>query len=149
MLAAATNASQRGGQVQIDTSAVFNPNAIDPATGNSDPYNATFGYENFFTSGVIRLGANALINVSGGTAGSDLGGTVNFRAPLLADGATNANGDTINGDVNVFLPTAFNTNRGILGSGLNDARSLCRVEHHRYHHRRATLRRHRRSSRMV
>ncbi len=59
-----------------------------------------------------------MINVSGGTAGSNLGGTVNFRAPLLADGATDADGNLdTQGDVNIFLPTAFNTNRGILGSG--------------------------------
>ena len=93
----------------------IDPNAIDPTTitptspqGTTNPYNATYGYENFYTSGVIRLGANALIDVSGGSAGGLLGGTVNFRAPLLADGATNANGDlNTSGDVNVFLPAAF------------------------------------------
>ncbi|MFM0290104.1 filamentous haemagglutinin family protein [Paraburkholderia megapolitana] len=81
LLAAATNSSQRGGKIDIGTSAVFDP-------GVSSPYNATYGYENIAAgnSGRIVLGPNASINVSGGTPGTPLGGTVNFRAPLLQDG---------------------------------------------------------------
>ncbi|HZV09988.1 MAG TPA: filamentous hemagglutinin family protein, partial [Novosphingobium sp.] len=58
----------------------------------------TYGYELVPAagSGVITLGSHALIDVSGGTAGGLSGGTVNFRAPLLA-----------NGDVNITVsPTA-------------------------------------------
>lgn len=84
LLAKATNASQRGGKVLIGTSATF-----DPAAAN--PYNATYGYENVSAaqSGLIRLGSNASIDVSGGTPGGTLDGTVNFRAPLLRDGTVN------------------------------------------------------------
>ncbi|WP_423382510.1 filamentous haemagglutinin family protein [Burkholderia sp. LMG 32019] len=84
LLAKATNASQRGGKVVIGTSAAF-----DPAAAN--PYNATYGYENVSAaqSGLIRLGSNASIDVSGGTPGGTLDGTVNFRAPLLRDGTVN------------------------------------------------------------
>ncbi len=123
LIAMGLSPTEQGGTVNIGTTAVFNPNAIDPATitstssGTTNPYDATYGYENFYTSGVIRLGANALIDVSGGTAGGLSNGTVNFRAPLLADGATDADGNLdTQGDVNIFLPTAFNANRGILGS---------------------------------
>ncbi|RXV67607.1 filamentous hemagglutinin N-terminal domain-containing protein [Burkholderia stabilis] len=84
LLAKATNASQRGGKVVIGTSATFDPAA-------ADPYNATYGYENVSAaqSGLIRLGSNASIDVSGGTPGGTLDGTVNFRAPLLRDGTVN------------------------------------------------------------
>ena len=84
LLATATNASQRGGKVNIGTSAVFDPS--EPTA-----YNATYGYENIdaANSGKILVGANATIDVSGGTAGAMLGGTVNFRAPLLQDGTVN------------------------------------------------------------
>lgn len=84
LLAKATDASQRGGKVAIGTSATF-----DPAV--ADPYNATYGYENVSAaqSGLIRLGSNASIDVSGGTPGGTLDGTVNFRAPLLRDGTVN------------------------------------------------------------
>ncbi|WP_240922335.1 filamentous hemagglutinin N-terminal domain-containing protein [Burkholderia cepacia] len=84
LLAKATDASQRGGKVAIGTSATF-----DPAV--ADPYNVTYGYENVSAaqSGLIRLGSNASIDVSGGTPGGTLDGTVNFRAPLLRDGTVN------------------------------------------------------------
>jgi filamentous hemagglutinin family protein len=99
------NPSRRGGTVNIGTSAVFDPAAIDPATGLPNPYNAIYGYENVFTSGAITVGANAVIDVRGGTAGGLSGGTINFRAPLLA-----------HGDVNVFVASAFNPGKGIFGS---------------------------------
>jgi hypothetical protein len=84
LLAKATDASQRGGKVAIGTSATF-----DPAV--ADPYNASYGYENVSAaqSGAIRLGSNASIDVSGGTPGGTLDGTVDFRAPLLRDGTVN------------------------------------------------------------
>ncbi len=84
LLAKATDASQRGGKVTVGTSATF-----DPAAAN--PYNATYGYENVSAaqSGLIRLGSNASIDVSGGTPGGTLDGSVSFRAPLLRDGTVN------------------------------------------------------------
>ncbi|WP_446902030.1 filamentous haemagglutinin family protein [Burkholderia sp. YIM B11467] len=100
LLARGSDPTQRGGKVNIGTSAVF-----DPTVAN--PYNATYGYENIdpSRSGLIRVGANALIDVSGGMAGGLSGGTVSFRAPLLADGS-----------VDVQLPNAFNSGKGIVGS---------------------------------
>lgn len=100
LLARGSDPTQRGGNVNIGTSAVF-----DPTIAN--PYNTTYGYENIdpSRSGLIRVGANALIDVSGGTAGGLSGGTVNFRAPLLADGS-----------VDVQLPNTFNSGKGIVGS---------------------------------
>ncbi|WP_442854987.1 filamentous haemagglutinin family protein [Burkholderia sp. MSMB1552] len=100
LLARGSDPTQRGGKVNVGTSAVFDP-------GVANPYNATYGYENIDPShsGAIRVGANALIDVSGGTAGGLSGGTVNFRAPLLADGS-----------VDVQLPNAFNSGKGIVGS---------------------------------
>ncbi len=100
LLARGSDPTQRGGKVNIGTSAVFDP-------GVANPYNATYGYENIDLShsGMIRVGANALIDVSGGTAGGLSGGTVNFRAPLLADGS-----------VGVQLPNTFNDGKGIVGS---------------------------------
>lgn len=100
LLARSADPSQRGGTVNIGTSAVFDP-------GVANPYNGTYGYENFDPSraGLIRVGENALIDVSGGTAGGLSGGTVTFRAPLLADGS-----------VNVHLPVAFKDTKGVTGS---------------------------------
>ncbi|MCX4161663.1 MULTISPECIES: filamentous haemagglutinin family protein [Paraburkholderia] len=101
LLARATNTSQRGGKVDIGTSAVFDPSA----PGSS--YNATYGYENvgIENSGKILLGGSATIDVSGGTTGGPLDGTVNFRAPLLKDGT-----------VNVMLTPPTKTEDGIKGS---------------------------------
>ncbi|MEK7889081.1 filamentous hemagglutinin family protein [Burkholderia contaminans] len=101
LLARGSDSKQRGGRVDIGTSGVFDPSV-------ADPYNATYGYENIDPSraGLIRVGANALIDVSGGTAGGLSGGTVNFRAPLLSDGT-----------VNVALPSSgFAAGKGIAGS---------------------------------
>ncbi len=90
LLARGSDPTQRGGKVNIGTSAVFDPTIVD-ANGHSIATNATYGYENIDPahSGRIVLGANALIDVSGGTAGGLSGGTVNFRAPLLMDGTAN------------------------------------------------------------
>lgn len=101
LLARGSDPKQRGGRVDIGTSGMFDP-------GAANPYNATYGYENIDPSraGLIRVGANALIDVSGGTAGGLSGGTVNFRAPLLSDGT-----------VNVSLPSSgFEPGKGISGS---------------------------------
>ncbi|RQS65157.1 filamentous hemagglutinin N-terminal domain-containing protein [Burkholderia sp. Bp8963] len=91
LLARGSDPTQRGGKVNVGTSAVFDPTIVDPATHQSIATNATYGYENIeqANSGRIVLGANALIDVSGGTAGGLSGGTVNFRAPLLMDGSVN------------------------------------------------------------
>lgn len=106
LLARGSDPNQRGGKVNIGTTAMFDPTIVD-ANGNSVAYNATYGYENILraNAGAITLGANALIDVSGGTAGGLSGGTVNFRAPLLAD-----NGVKLN------LPDTFNDGKGIVGS---------------------------------
>ncbi|WP_186162732.1 filamentous haemagglutinin family protein [Burkholderia gladioli] len=103
LLARGSDPNQRGGKVVIGTNGVFDPN-------QANPYNATYGYENIdpTRAGTIRLGAGALIDVSGGTAGGLSGGTVSFRAPLLADGT-----------VNLIMPAGgFDTahGKGIVGS---------------------------------
>jgi filamentous hemagglutinin family protein len=106
LIATGSSATEQGGTVNIGTSAVFDPNAIDPATGVANPYNATYGYENVYAqnSGAIVLGSGALIDVSGGTAGGLSDGTVNIRAPLLADGSVN------------LTIEPFEPNKGIVGS---------------------------------
>ncbi|WP_437341006.1 filamentous haemagglutinin family protein [Burkholderia paludis] len=106
LLARGSDPNQRGGKVNIGTTAMFDPTIVD-ANGNSIANNTTYGYENFLraNAGAIALGANALIDVSGGTAGGLSGGVVSFRAPLLID----------NG-VKVDLPEAFNAGKGIVGS---------------------------------
>ncbi|WP_083214422.1 filamentous haemagglutinin family protein [Burkholderia stabilis] len=106
LLARGSDPKQRGGKVNIGTTALFDPTIVD-ANGNAIAYNATYGYENILrgNAGAITLGANALIDVSGGTAGGLSGGTVNFRAPLLID-----NGVILN------LPDTFNNGKGIVGS---------------------------------
>ncbi|WP_459711127.1 filamentous haemagglutinin family protein [Paraburkholderia sp. 2C] len=85
LIATGSSATQRGGTVNIGTRA--NPDTVNGVV-QLDP---TYGYESVsaVNSGVITLGANALIDVSGGTAGGLSGGTVNFRAPLLNDGDVN------------------------------------------------------------
>ncbi|NIE85185.1 MULTISPECIES: filamentous haemagglutinin family protein [unclassified Burkholderia] len=101
LLARGSDPNQRGGTVVIGTNGVFDPTA-------ANPYNATYGYENIDAShaGTIRLGADALIDVSGGTAGGLSGGTVSFRAPLLS-----------NGTVNLVMPAGgFHAGKGIAGS---------------------------------
>jgi filamentous hemagglutinin family protein len=87
VLANIINPAQQGGTIEIGTVGVANKVngvvQIDP----------TYGYEEVSSanSGTITLGANALIDVSGGTAGGLSGGTVNFRAPLLDNGDVNVN----------------------------------------------------------
>ncbi len=97
LIATASSATELGGTVNLGTSATFNPTV-------ANPYNTPYGYENFTTSGGITLGSNALIDVSGGSAGGLTGGTVNFRAPLLADGSVN------------IVINAFNPSKGVFGS---------------------------------
>jgi filamentous hemagglutinin family protein len=82
LLAAASDPSQRGGTVAIDTTGTPGPTVT---------LNSSYGYENISSanSGVITVGANAKIDVSGGTAGSMLAGKVSFRAPLLDSGDVN------------------------------------------------------------
>ncbi|GGF32203.1 hypothetical protein GCM10011611_42980 [Aliidongia dinghuensis] len=92
LIATGSSATKRGGTVNIGT--VGNPDTV----GGVVQLDPTYGYElvSAANSGAITLGANALIDVSGGAAGGLSGGTVSFRAPLLA-----------NGDVNVTIaPTA-------------------------------------------
>jgi filamentous hemagglutinin family protein len=88
LIATGSSVTQRGGTVNIGTSATFNE-----ATGT---YNTESGYENVTpaNSGTISLGANALINVSGGTSGGLSNGTVNLRAPLLEYGSGYATATT-------------------------------------------------------
>jgi filamentous hemagglutinin family protein len=83
LIAHASDPGQLGGTVEIGTSGQF-----DPATGT---YNTPYGYENVTagSSGAITIGANAVIDVSGGTRGGLSGGTVLLRAPLLEDGSVN------------------------------------------------------------
>ncbi|WP_244108343.1 filamentous haemagglutinin family protein [Burkholderia anthina] len=91
------NPAQRGGTVDIGTSAAFDPSFSDPVSGTA--YNGTYGYESisaarttpdadgkYLSTGAITLGPKADIDVRGGTAGGLSGGTVNFRAPLLSNG---------------------------------------------------------------
>ncbi len=79
LIARASDPTQLGGTVEIGTSGQF-----DPTTGT---YDAAYGYENITSAnaGTITLGANALIDVSGGTRGGLWGGTVLLRAALLDD----------------------------------------------------------------
>jgi hypothetical protein len=87
-IATGSDPNQLGGTVEIGTSASFNQ-----ATGS---YNSAYGYENVTgaNSGTITLGANALIDVSGGTAGGKSGGTVLLRAPLIEYGSVYGTGTT-------------------------------------------------------
>ncbi|MBN3793333.1 hypothetical protein, partial [Burkholderia sp. Ac-20353] len=91
------NPWQRGGRVEIGTSAVFDPSLSDPVSGTA--YNGTYGYESisaarttpssdgkYLATGAITIGPQANIDVRGGTAGGLSGGTVSLRAPLLSNG---------------------------------------------------------------
>jgi len=82
------NAGQLGGTVEIGVSGA--PNSVT-TTDTYGQYNSTYGYENVAAanSGVITLGPNAVIDVSGGSAGGKSGGAVLLRAPLLEDGSVN------------------------------------------------------------
>jgi filamentous hemagglutinin family protein len=72
-------------------------------------YNPTYGYENVpgAGSGKITIGANALLDVTGGSAATvaadgKIGGTILLRAPLLADGGV---------DVSVANPASLQGSR--------------------------------------
>ncbi|HEY4316590.1 MAG TPA: filamentous hemagglutinin family protein [Herbaspirillum sp.] len=82
LLAKGNDPGQLGGTVEIGTSGNF-----DPGAG----YNGAYGYENIAAAnaGTITLGANAVIDVSGGTRGGQSGGTILLRAPLLEDQRVN------------------------------------------------------------
>ncbi|MFL9866766.1 filamentous hemagglutinin family protein [Paraburkholderia fungorum] len=82
LIATGSSAAQRGGTIVIDTTGT---------PGSTVTVNPTYGYENISAanSGVIKLGNNAVIDVTGGTAGGLSGGTVSFRAPLLDNGGVN------------------------------------------------------------
>jgi filamentous hemagglutinin family protein len=86
--ATGSSATQRGGTVNIGTTAI----------GNTTDLNSTYGYENISAtqSGLITLGASSSIDVSGGTAGGLSDGTVNIRAPLVGT-------ETGPGSVNVTI----------------------------------------------
>ena len=97
LIATGSDPAQRGGTVKLMTGGVPN--------GSLDP---TYGYElvDAAGSGTIRVGAGAVIDVSGGTAGGLSGGTVAIRAPLLANGDVNVTidpGATIKGARDVGL----------------------------------------------
>jgi filamentous hemagglutinin family protein len=100
LTARASDPTQLGGTIDIGVSGQF-----DPATGS---YNTSYGYENIAAanSGTITIGANAVIDVSGGTRGDLSDGTVLLRAPLLQDGRVNvvlAPGATFRGARSVSL----------------------------------------------
>ncbi|WP_454619527.1 filamentous haemagglutinin family protein [Bradyrhizobium cenepequi] len=90
------NSQKPGGLIKIGTT----------GTGSTTSLNPTYGYENVdpSASGTITVGANALIDASGGT--------ITFRAPILA--ADNADGM----NVNLSLPTAFAAGKGIFGGAV-------------------------------
>jgi filamentous hemagglutinin family protein len=75
LVAFATDPTQHGGAIQIGTTGVFDPAAIDPATGAPNPYNTPYGYENIAAtnSGTITIGPNAKIEVWGGVYGTASG----------------------------------------------------------------------------
>lgn len=81
LLAVATTDGEQGGTVTLGTS------------GSTDgSYNSEYGYENVATaySGTLRIGAGAVIDVSGADEENQVeGGTVNLRAPLLDTGDVN------------------------------------------------------------
>lgn len=80
LLAKGSDQNQRGGQVTLSTSAKAD------GTLNED-----YGYQNVDgkDAGNIRIGHNAVIDVSGGSAGGLSGGVVSIRTPLLKDGDVN------------------------------------------------------------
>ncbi|HSW27309.1 MAG TPA: filamentous hemagglutinin, partial [Burkholderiaceae bacterium] len=75
--ASGSAADERGGNIRLGTSGV--------SDGGTD---AQLGYQRVQAagSGRIDIGAGALIDVSGGSAGGLSGGTLQLRAPLLANG---------------------------------------------------------------
>ncbi|MBN6149807.1 filamentous hemagglutinin family protein [Xanthomonas sp. AmX2] len=80
LLARGSAADRRGGNIVLGSS------------GREDgTLNAEHGYQNVqaAAAGTIAIGAGALLDVSGGSAGGLSGGSVQLRAPLLADGEVN------------------------------------------------------------
>ncbi|MGH8081781.1 MAG: hypothetical protein ACREP7_14495, partial [Lysobacter sp.] len=77
LLASGSDAKRRGGEIRIGVSGV-----------GDGTLNSKYGYQNVQRddSGAIRIGANAVLDVSGGRAGGLAGGRVDLRAPLLVDG---------------------------------------------------------------
>ncbi|WP_027580552.1 filamentous haemagglutinin family protein [Bradyrhizobium sp. Ai1a-2] len=73
---------QDGGTIKLGT------------TGASDgTLNATYGYQNVATSGLISVASNTTFDVSGGPGGANIsntGGEVILRAPILSGGGFNA-----------------------------------------------------------
>ncbi|MGO4702976.1 filamentous haemagglutinin family protein [Dyella sp. 2RAB6] len=77
LIATSSIAAQRGGDVVIGTG------------GKTDgTLNGQYGYQNvqYADSGYIHLGAQARIDVSGGSSDAFSGGSLSLRAPLLANG---------------------------------------------------------------
>lgn len=72
---------QKGGTITLGT------------TGTPDgTLNATYGYQNVSTSGLIKVADGATLNVSGGPGGANIdntGGSVIIRAPILTNGNVN------------------------------------------------------------
>lgn len=97
LIATGSRSDERGGTVKLST------------VGNTDgSYNSSYGFQNVTAagSGSITIGANAVIDVSGGSAGGLSGGSLSIRAPLLNDGDVNvtvANAGTIRGAREVGL----------------------------------------------
>lgn len=85
LLAVASGPLSRGGAVEIGVT------GVPTTSGGQVQLNPTYGYElvSAANSGVITLGAHAMIDVTGGVVGTN--GTVNFRAPLLDNGDVNVN----------------------------------------------------------
>ncbi len=133
VLTNAVNPFERGGTINIGTSATFNGNSYDP----------TYGYEDFTTSGGITLGSNALIDVSGGSLGGLSGGTGEF--PPAAAGRQKRQ----------YHHQFVQQRQGCHWLRRHHAGGLCGVEHHRRiwrrrsTDRRTALRWHRRSRWMV
>lgn len=97
LLARGSAADKRGGSIALGSS------GRDDGTLNAD-----YGYQNVQAgaAGSIALGAGAVLDVSGGSAGGLSGGSVDIRTPLLADGEVNvtvANGASVRGAREVGL----------------------------------------------
>ncbi|MBT2745383.1 MULTISPECIES: filamentous haemagglutinin family protein [unclassified Lysobacter] len=77
LIATGSDAKRRGGEIRIGVSGV-----------GDGTLNSNYGYQNVQRedSGAIRVGAGAVLDVSGGRAGGLSGGRVDLRAPLLSDG---------------------------------------------------------------
>ncbi|MGO1072792.1 filamentous haemagglutinin family protein [Lysobacter sp. CA199] len=77
LLARGSDAKRRGGEISLGVG----------GQGHGELHE-THGYQLVDTadSGAITIGANALLDVSGGSAGGLSGGRIDLRAPLLSDG---------------------------------------------------------------